>query len=157
MSSNKESEGSLEEEVDDMEEKTSTYNELESKSTSTKGGHMTVIRQWNLFAQEQRYPLWDALTEKDVCGTVHENGSLADQHNPPLRKMMAEYASYLLQYTFEEHGKKKYYKTKVVAQKFNTLKSGFFERFKPLGYSGKLPDWYSDLLSALKEKDTNSS
>jgi len=72
MSSNKDSEGSLEEEVDDMdmEEKTSTYNEMESKSTSTKGSHATIIRQWNLFAQEQEYPLWVALTEKDVCGTV---------------------------------------------------------------------------------------
>ena len=128
--------------------------ELEVRASRTISGHNQAKDKWNEFANLQNYPIFRILTGIDVCGEVLNNGSLANANDPPIRKMMAEFATHLLNRKLLNGN---YHRPGAVVQFFSTFKAVLFKRFKPLGYVGPSPDWYTELLHGLEMRATNAA
>jgi hypothetical protein len=73
-------------------------NEFDGRSKRTKDNHKGAVKKWDQFASINGYSPFYGLTRQQVCGNVYANGSMANPENPPLRKMFAEFAQYLIEY-----------------------------------------------------------
>jgi len=56
------------------------------------------VKKWDQIASINGYSPFYGLTRQQVCGNVYANGSMTNPENPPLRKMFAEFAQYLIEY-----------------------------------------------------------
>jgi hypothetical protein len=126
------------------------FEEFDPRADSTKSGGSTAILLYNDFAKIQKYPQYSELDEKFVCDKVLENGSLANPNDPPIRKVMAEMASYIVTKKYIKDGKETYFKPDTALQYFSTFKALLFTRFRPLGYFTTNPDWYDQLYQGMK-------
>ena len=152
--------------------------EFDGRAARTKEGHAGSVKKWDKFAEINNYPSFWTLTREQVCGKVYANGSIENPENPPLRKMMAEFAQYLFEY--EKCGKEDDEEEaeilaeddddeeddeaeietarapynglapKVILQHLTTIKSKFFQRFPPLAFRGHHPKWYKSLHDGVK-------
>ena len=128
--------------------------ELEVRASSTVSGHNQAKDKWDEFVNMQNYPIFRKLTPTDVGGEVLNNGSLVNANNHPIRTMMAEFATHLLNRKLLNGN---YHRSSAVVQFFSTFKAVLFKRFKPLGYVGPSPDWYTELLHGLVIRATNAA
>ena len=67
---------------------------------------------------------------------------------------MAEFANFLLQ---RKKADGQYHAPGAVTQYFSTFKAVAFKKFKPLGYAGAKPEWYSELYNGLAARATNGA
>ena len=56
------------------------------------------MKKWDHFASINGYSTFYGLTRQQIRGNVYANGSMANPENPPLKKMFAEFAQYLIEY-----------------------------------------------------------
>jgi len=126
-----------------------TYKEFEDRAKTTKDGHTRAIKFWNSFALVQKYPPFDKLTDQMVCGKVLENGSLSNEHNPPIKQWFWQFASYVYEYR-KNDGIGEPLQPDGAMQIFTQLKAVMFKKFKPLGYTGDSPDWYKQVYNGLR-------
>ena len=98
--------------------------ELEVRASSTISGHNQAKDKWNEFANLQNYPIFRILTGIDVCGEVLNNGSLANANDPPIRKMMAEFGTHLLNRKLLNGN---YHRSGAVVQFFSPFKAVLFK------------------------------
>ena len=141
-------------------DKSTTIAEMEGRSNSNINAHKIAQAKWDEFAKLQNYPAFSDLKQVFICGEVQGNGSLSNPNDPPIRKYMAEFANYLLTYQKKgavKEGTSKYYAVNVMKQHFTTMKSIMFKKFPPLGFAGKDPDWYNDLLTSLKVRASTNA
>ena len=127
------------------------YKQLDPYSQSTKNNHDTSSKHWDYFAEKASVPKFSDLTQENVCGEVLSNGSLVNEHNPPIKDKMWKFANYLYEYR-KQDGKGDPLAPKVVMQYFTSIKSMLFTKFKPLGYTGNSPKWYNDVYKCLDLK-----
>lgn len=126
-----------------------TYKEFENRANTTKDGHARAIKFWNAFASVQKYPSFEQLTQKIVCGDVLENGSLSNEHNPPIKQWFWQFASYVYEYR-KNDGIGEPLQPDGAMQIFTQLKAVMFKKFPPLGYTGDSPDWYQQVYNGLR-------
>lgn len=121
---------------------------LDTRAPKTAEGHKKGIDKWDEFAKVQNppYPFFGNLSVDDVCGKVLENGSMANAANPPIRKMMAEFANFLRTRKKAGGG---FHQVQGMLQFFSTFKAALFKKFPPLEYAGSSPEWYSELYNGL--------
>ena len=126
-----------------------TFKAFEHRASTTKDGHARAIKFWNAFALAQGYPSFEKLTQQKVCGDVLENGSLSNEHNPPIKQWFWEFASFVYEYR-KKDGNGEPLQPDGAMQVFTQLKAVMFKEFKPLGYTGSSPDWYTQVYNGLR-------
>lgn len=140
--------------INNMDELPSRIGELDIRSNRTKEGHSGAVDKWDEFANRNGHPIFKNLTQEYVCGAVLENGSLSNANDPPIRRCLAEFANWMLQ---RKKGDGSHHRPMGAQQTFSSLKTVLFKKFKPLGYAGDRPDWYTELYHGMLMRSTSGA
>ena len=126
------------------------YVPLTGRASTTSKGYSAAMKWYNNFAAIQGRPLWTdpELTEKWACGDQYESGFLKNPFEPPVSRVLGEFAQFLL--GKHKNDGKDFFKPDSQTQYLSGVKTEMFKRFKFLGIPDDSPQWYQDIYRNLQ-------
>ena len=104
--------------------------EMDTRANATQKTHNSARKFFNKFIgayynegrrpSEEHYKYLDDMNVHDVCGTVLDKGSLDTPNDPPVRKILSQFANYSLAVVKKDNGDN--YQPDVIVQYFNSTK-----------------------------------